>query len=286
MKLKYATKLFICVNVLTVAFRTLQIIFMTESGTQFLKDSFKVISIIGTVVSVLALALLFANCACAVRQPEKVNCRGISATVASVLSGILYLVSGILAATGQQLGWQIILILSLSVTAACVLMAVSAATERGFPKVIAIAFLVYWLAELVLSYLSYIERALRVRTVYEVLAVCFVLLFSITFGKAVSSVDSEKNFRRIYPLGLTACSLCILSVVPEVIAKILGFADKVSQSAISPVALVAAAVFTGFFTINTFKKSNTVHPKAKKRRAAGALQQPSSGSQQDFFSEL
>ena len=58
MKLKYATKLFICVNVLTVAFRTLQIIFMTESGTQFLKDSFKVISIIGTVVSVLALALL------------------------------------------------------------------------------------------------------------------------------------------------------------------------------------------------------------------------------------
>lgn len=286
MKLKYATKLFICVNVLTVAFRTLQIIFMTESGTQFLKDSFKVISIIGTVVSVLALALLFANCACAVRQPEKVNCRGISATVASVLSGILYLVSGILATTEQQLGWQIILILSLSVTAACVLMAVSAATERVFPKVIAIAFLVYWLAELVLSYLSYIERALRVRTVYEVLAVCFVLLFSLTFGKVVSSVDSEKNFRRIYPLGLTACSLCILSVVPEVIAKILGFADKVSQSAISPVALVAAAVFTGFFTINTFKKSNTVHPKAKKRRAAGALQPPSSGSQQDFFSEL
>lgn len=286
MKLKYATKLFICVNVITVIFRTLQIMFMTESGTRFLKDSFKVFNIIGTAVSVLVVVLLFTNCACAVRQPEKVNCRGISATVASALSGVLYLVSGILAAVEQQTGWQILLLLSLLVTVACILMAVSAATERSFPKIIPIAFLVYWLAELVLSYLTYIERALRVRTVYEVLAVCFVLLFLLTFGKAVSSVNSEKSFRRIYPLGLTACSLCILSVVPETIAKIFGFSDKVSDSAISPVALVAAAVFIGFFTINTFKKSNTVHPKAKMRKEAEALQQPANDSSQDFFSEL
>jgi len=57
-------------------------------------------------------------------------------------------------------------------------------------------------------------------------------------------------------LGLIASSLCIVSFVPEAIAGIIGFSQKVTESAVMPEALVAAAVFTGFFTINTFAKTD------------------------------
>lgn len=266
MKLKYTTKVFIVVNAIIIAFRTIQIMLLTESGNCFLKDGFKAVNIIGTVVSVLALAALFINSSQAVRQPEKINCKGVPSAVAAVLSGILYLSGGVIAVLGRHYGGTLLLIVSLSATVACVMMAISALKAKPIPKIGALGFAAFWLAEFVLAYFFYTERALRVRTVYEAFAVCFVILFSITFGKAISGVSSEKNFRRIYPLGLTSCSLCMVSLVPELIAGVCGFGDRVTESAVMPVTLAAAAVFTGFFTINTFKKSNTIHPKAKKYR--------------------
>ena len=92
-----------------------------------------------------------------------------------------------------------------------------------------------------------------------------------TLGKAISGVNPEKNFRKIYPLGLLACTLCNVSLIPEIIAWLCGFGDKVTESAVMPLSLAAAAIFTGFFTINTFKKSNTIHPKMKKRMEQGRI---------------
>ncbi len=266
MKLKYTTKLFIAVNLITVAFRTLQIFLLTESGTAFLKEEMAVANVIIAVVSVLSLAALALNASQAVRQPEKINCSGIPSVVALGISGSLYLAGGIMSVILKPYGWKWAALMSLLVVAATVMFMRSAVNNRPLSKVWPLAFIAYWVVEFVEGYLFYTERPLRVRTVYEAAAMCFVIVFSVTFGKAVSGVRSEKSFRRIYPLGLVSSALCIVSVVPEMLAALFGFGEKVTESAVMPVTLVAAAAFTGFFTINTFKKSNTVHPKAKRRR--------------------
>ncbi len=268
MKLKYTTKLFIVVNLIIVAFRTLQILFLTQSENAFLIDGFwvKTIDVIGTVIVALSVFALFSNSSQAVRQPEKMNCKGVPSTVVAIVSGAMLLVTGVVSyMTPDMMGRRLLLVLSALVTIASAVIGVSAITRKPFSKAWALPFIGYWLVELVLSYMYYTEHPLRVRTIYEVLALIFIILFFVTFGKAISGVKSEKSFRRIYPLGLTATSLCIISVVPELLAKLFGAGDKTSLSAVMPLSLVSAAIFIGFFTINTFKKSNTIHPKKKKR---------------------
>ncbi|MBO5746327.1 MAG: hypothetical protein J6S13_04475 [Clostridia bacterium] len=263
MKLKYTTKLFVVVNAIVLVFRTLQIVFLTEADRAFLKTDMLVVNIIGTVISVLSLAALFYNASLAVRQPEKINCSGLFSAVAAGVVGCLYMLTGLLAAVEKTFGWQIILLIAVLATVSAALMVASALSEFKFPKWAAILPVLFWTGLLVVAYINYTERALRVRTVYEVFAVCFMILFSLAYGKAISGVKPSKNFRFIYPLGLVASSLCMASVIPEAIATLVSKGENVASSPIPVAALVAGAVFTGFFTVNTFKKSNTVHPKKK-----------------------
>ena len=94
MKLKYTTKLFVVVNLIVVAFRTVQIMLLTESGTAFLKPNMLVVNIIGTVLVLLSLGALCFNANGAVRQPEALNCKGVPSAVVASLSGALYLAGG------------------------------------------------------------------------------------------------------------------------------------------------------------------------------------------------
>lgn len=263
MKLKYTTKLFIVVNAIVSIFRTLQIMRMTEPKTAFLKDDFTVVSIIGEAISVIAIVLLFINASQAVRQPEKINCKGVLSAVAAGITGVLYLLSGLLSALNRAFGWQMILLTAILSAVSAALMIAAAFSDFKYPKFAALLPITFWLTVLLTAYIKYTERALRVRTVYEIFAICAVVLFLVSYGKAISGVNPKKNFRMLYPLGLTAATLCIASVLPEAIAFIFGKGANVSSSAVSVAALAAGAVFTGFFTINTFKKSNTVHPKKK-----------------------
>ncbi len=265
MKLKYTTKVFIVVNLIVVVFRTLQIMFLTESDTAFLKPKLLWLSIAGTVFCALSVAALFSNAIRAVRQPERINCKGTASAVASGITGVLYLISGISAAVSSAFGYLPLLVAAVLSAAGCAVYSVAAVNRCGLSKLATVFPIAYWLLTLVLSYVYYTEKPLRVRTVYEVLAMCFMLLFSVVFGKAVCSVNPTKNFRLIYPLGLCASTLCIASVLPELLCILFGFKDNVSASPVMSLTLVAGAVFSGFFTINTFKKSNTIHPKRKRR---------------------
>lgn len=267
MKLKYTTKVFIVVNLIAVVLRTVQIMFLTDQGTGFLKDSIlcNVLSTVGTVIIVLAFAAMYFNASQAVRQPEKINCKGLPSAAVAALTAVAYLSTGIYAAFEHRYGWGLLSVLSALSAVCCLFAALSAVDVCKFPKAGLVSFTAYWLLSFVLAYLYYTERPLRVRTVTETAALCFIIFFFIAFGKAACGVKSEKNFRKIYPLGLVSSGLCILSVVPELIAKLFRFGDKVTASAVNPVMLSAAALFIGFFTINTFKKSNTIHPKQKKR---------------------
>lgn len=265
MKLKYTTKLFIIVNTIAVALRTAQIFLLTEDKTGFLKPGLSVINIIIAVFTVLCIAAMFSNSSQAVRQPEKLNCCGLPSAIAAGMTALCYLGSGIAAVVAKSVGWKIVLLMSVLAAVMCIWLMLAALKVVEIKKGIMLLPLPYWLIVFVLSYLFYTERSLRVRTVYETFAVSFFILFTVVLGKAVSGVNPEKNFRRIYPLGLTACTLCTVSVLPELIATLSGFAEKVSDSPVMPLTLVAGAVFSGFFTINTFKKSNTVHPGKKKK---------------------
>lgn len=260
MKLKYSTKLFIVVNLIIIALRTSQIMFLTEDHTAFLKNGYLAINIMVMLILISLLAALFWITYNAVRQPLEVNFKGIPSCVAAGVSALLYVICFADTISSKPYGWVVMSLLSVLSALALIILAISAIKDYKLVKFVAFPLIAYWAVEFVFTYLFYTERPLRVRTVYEIFAICFVILFLIIFGKVTGGVNTKKNFRLMYPIGLLAGSLCLASVVPEMIASIFGYSDKVAESAVMPVILISAAIFTIFFTINTFKKNNTVRP--------------------------
>jgi hypothetical protein len=257
LKLKYVTKVFIAVNTITIVFRTLQIMFLTESGSAFLKDGFYVLNIIAGIVIALLIAYNSVNSFFAVRQPARVRNSGKFGFVVSAVTGLFYIIGGATKFGGNLSGWQILFLMSLAAAFACFLFAASAISEYVFPKIAALAFISLWLTEFVLAYNFYKERALRVRTIYEAFALFSTVLFFICLGKAYSGVSASKNFRFLYPLGLLSSTLCFASVVPEFIALVCGFSKNISPTSVSSFALFGAGLFIAYVTLSTFSRSNT-----------------------------
>ena len=278
---KNIIKFFVAVNIIAVLFRTVQICALTESDTAFLKQGTAIINIIGTCIFVGMYIFLFCVALKVDNRPEMINCNGILSIVALGITGSLYLVGCILSILFQPNGWVLTAVMSVLCVSAILMFMDSAYNKKALPKIWALAFVAYWLAEFVEAYLFYTERPLRVRTVYETAALCFVIAFFILFGKSISRVKSQENHKLLYPIGFIACSLCMISFLPEAIAAVIGFGEKTTVSAVMPEALVAAAVFTGFFTINTFKGPNTIHPKMKQHFQMCGVEKTSSSEMVD-----
>ena len=266
MKLKFATRIYIAVNAFAILFRTVQIMFMTESNTAFLKQNLIVLNVIGTVFVVLLLIYMTLNTFLATRQPVGINSSGIPMAVVSGISGVLYCICGGLSFVNHGTAWRIIFVLSLAAALFSFLFTASSVLDYRFPKAAALMPVAFWMGEFIVAYIYSTECSLRVRTVYETFALTLSLLFFICFGKLYSGVSKEKNFRLLYPLGLLASSLCFISVTPEFIARVFGFSDKVSVSCTPETALMGGGLFIAAVTLNTFKKSNTVRPASRERR--------------------
>ena len=219
LKLKFTTKIYLFLNLLLTLLRTLQILFLTEPGTAFLKDGHAFLNWTGSIIVVLVMLYLAANSYLALRQPTKVGSIGVPGFFLYALSAALFAIGG-------------------------------AATFVGKPH--------FW--EMLAAYKFYTEHPLRVRTVFEVFAICGSLLFFVVFGKTLCGVRPERSFRFLYPLGLISSTLCFASVVPETLARIFGKGANVSASCISQFLLLGAGLFMATVTLATFRRQNTKRP--------------------------
>ena len=258
MKLKFTTALYIAVNAIILIFRTLQIILLTEPETAFLKDDYVVINVIGAAISFLALLLLGYNSYRAIKQPVGIKISGVSTLISATICGVSLIISCSFQMIYKSPAWKMTLVLGLLAALCVILMAATSVTTFKFKKIFMLPIIVFWAYQFVMSYVFYTGRPLRVRTIYEIFAMCLVILFFICMGKAYSNVNTKKNLQRLYPLGLMASSLCFISVVPEFIAEILGYSTNVSVSAVSITALFGSGVLIATVALNTFKRSNTI----------------------------
>lgn len=257
MKLRATTLLYIAVNAILLIFRTVQITAMTTPETAFLDDRFSAIGVIGAIVAVLLFAVLFVNAVGVRKTPKSLELKGLPSAVACGVTGLLFLISGIVSLfDGEATGKVILFVLSLAAAAVCFLFAASSVKNRRIPKAAPLLLLALWLGELVFSYLFYTTRPLRARTVYETLAMAALIVFFLAFCKAHSGVKPRSNLRRVYSFGLVASTLCFVSIVPEFIATVLGFSEKVSESCVSQLALLGAGIFTAFVSLYCFRPVN------------------------------
>lgn len=256
MKLKFTTKLYLFTNILLTVLRTVQIIFFTDDNG-FLKKGYTVFNILAPVICGLFLLYTCGNALISNRKPKTVANKGWVGFGLSAASGILYIMAGADSFVSGVAGGKAVFLLSLTAGFACFLFAASAVFDYKFPKPCALLLIAFWLAQMVMTYIFYTERPLRVRMVYEIFAVVLCLLFSSTFGKIESGIANGKTFKIFYCLGLAASTLCFVSAVPEFLAFIFTAGSHVSVTAVPVPALLAGGVFTAYYTINSFTIKNT-----------------------------
>lgn len=257
MKLKFTTKMYIAVNAVLLIFRTIQILFLTEAQTAFLKPNLLAINIIATIIITILLLYTAANSYLAIRQPTAIGNTGNVGFVLGIISAVLFLAGFISTLIYQPHIWSILAVSSLATSATSTLYAVSQKSTQPLPRVAPLSFIVLGVFAIVSAYMFYSEHPLRVRTVYEFFALVSAVLFFLSFGKAVSAVKPKQNFRLMYPLGIVSSTLCFASVVPELLASVFNATDKISSTCVSQFILFACGLFIATVTLSTHMRTNT-----------------------------
>ena len=269
MKLKFTTKAFIVSNLVFVIFRTLQILFLTESATAFLLDRYVPLSIIGTVICFMLIGYTVANSSLSLRHPDHIGKTGLMGMIIGLITALLLLGSAIYEySVNNSVSLALLSFLS---AIACVIFSLSEIKPIHFPKAAALIFIATWVLKLIFAYTTYTNHPLRARTVYEILALTLIIFFFICFGKSHSNVAASKNFKLLYPLGLATSTMCFASVVPEAIVTIIDmvfktpwlirkeveFASQITPSSTSPLAILSAGILITYITLASYKRSNT-----------------------------
>lgn len=253
MKLQLTTLLYFISNAFFIIFRTVQILCLTESETAFLKPSSMPVNIVFVIIAFLLLSAVFINALYKPRMPKDIGAKTVPCLAVSLISGVLYAASGIVYVLTHSSG-NFFLVMSLAAALACALYGFTEYSGYEFPRAATLVWIGLWVYEFILSYLFYSSKPLRFRTILETMAITFVILFFISFGKLKSGVKQAKNIRLIYPLGLVASTLCFVSLVPEFIVTVIGQSQKASESCVSQPALLAAGLFTAFISLYCFKR--------------------------------
>lgn len=253
MKLQLTTLLYFVSNLIFITLRTIQILCFTEADTAFLTPSSLPFSIAFVAIAVLLLVAVFTNALYKPRMPKEVKAKTKPCLGIAIASGVLYAVSGTYFWMTNESG-GFFFVVSLAAALTTLLYGFTEYLGFEFPRVATVVLIGVWVYEFILSYLFYSTRALRFRTILETLAIAFVLLFFIAFGKLKSGVKQTRNIQLLYPLGLVASTLCFVSLIPEAIAIAVGQSSKVSQSCVSQAALLSAGIFTAFISLYCFKR--------------------------------
>ena len=256
MKLRFTTKSFIISTFLFALFRFLQIAFLTDSETKFLKSNLIWLNILLTILCLIPMLYTVANTYYAFRCPKAIGKTGICGAVIGIISGIFMLIPALQIIFSENPSVFSIL-LPLLGAAACFLLAANEMFDFSLPKFTFLLPLASNIYFFVTAYTVYTGRPLRVRTVYEIFALVFSILFYLYISKAHCLVKPTTSFRLLYPLGFLAATFCFLSFVPDMLAFFVGFKNNVTTPCTYSLSLFGSGIFITYLTLasNTYKNT-------------------------------
>ncbi len=269
MKLRFTTKCFIFSILLFLVFRFLQIAFLTEPETAFLKPQFLWLNILGTVLCLLPTVYTAANNFYAFRCPKQIGKTGVLGAVICIVSGILvataipfitfpfvgtFLLEGFIGLLKPLLS----MLLPMLGCLACLILAASELLKFKPAKPIFLLLLSSLLYEFITAYEIYTAKPLRVRTVYEIFALTFAIFFFLNLSKANSGVKTTLNFRLVYPLGSLAATFSALATIPEIICSVVGFSNKVASPTVPTYYILGIGIIITYITIASNTIPNTI----------------------------
>lgn len=251
MKHRNIIALFILGTVLATVASAYQLFDMTDFSTGFFKQHLTKEGSLVTAFSAVVIACIGLVCSQSRRKPRanekpSVIFVGISAAYAVICIADVFL-NGFVATLNPPISTVVIVICIISAVAVLLISIVG----REFVGLLAAAPLAYSLIRLVLPFTRFARMPSTAQNMYELAFLCFQLLFWLYSAMLFNKVKTRRATTFLLPISLMAACLCFMLAVPQIIAKI-ALPEAVHNGTVSPLFLIAFAVYSVYFVLDLF----------------------------------
>ena len=230
MNRKIMTLFSMFVAIITVALRTVTLIYATESATGFFVTR---LTTLGIVLSAAVFFIALLDFAFSFTAYDSV-CKSIEISkisgIISVLLGVFVVLFGLgSGAHGSIHMWQQFLEKTSAVLCGLWFMAigVNAFYNLKLPVFFNILPAVHWVCKLIVVFGNFSSNALVAEHIFTLAALAVSCIFMLIFGKSLSNMQGKKAARFLFPIALLGAILNITSALSRIIVTAVGMSEKI-----------------------------------------------------------
>lgn len=233
-----------------IILRFIQIEFITEPETGFFYKNYRGLgigisfAIFAVVIILIAASAIYGKKPDVYAKPKKFFAAGNIIMAAAVVYEALFSSVGNIVPS-----WQILFQMILGLICAAIFLFNGLAAYRNtiIPPLWDTALVVFWLIRIMVVFSGYVSVSTIADNVFELTALCTMLVFFLNAAKMRNNVKSDKQYSAILPLAVLAFICCVTYSVPQIINTVLNGVSAHSGRATEITDLAMAIYISGFF---------------------------------------
>ena len=242
--------------VVCVILRILQLAFIIDSATGFVKQQYSAISLAITIIVCAATASVAFLAAHANETKQKSEVFSPAVAVASIFVGIMFIYRFIINVTlfgkGPENG---IILVFLALACAGVFAAYGVREIFGYkiPSIILVVPVVYYIVKLVSVFISTAKLALVTENVFTLFTNCVILWFVFEFSKFENQIgELENSPKKLFASGIAVIMLCAVTTLPKIILVIAGKLQASYDDVATSLLNISVAIFVLVYILCNF----------------------------------
>ena len=131
----------------------------------------------------------------------------------------------------------------------------TAFSGREDSPIFSVAYVLFWLVRLIITFSSYAGASVLAETIFEMLALSATLVFFFNVSAIENDIGAERRLKTILPLSIATILSGGVYSVSQVIVIFSGRAQLLHSKNASLVTNVAVIIYVIFFTVLSYKKT-------------------------------
>jgi hypothetical protein len=242
-----------------VVLRILLLSFAIDSESGFIKSEYALMAgiMLAVIIALALLCFIFGHITKATVKSSLP--KSVAFKVISLLLGAVILYDSIFSTMDYALSpWQKSLEFIAAIIASVALISyiVMDAMKIEYPRYITIAPIIFWLLRLVIVFTSFSSLANIVDNIFELSALCLILLSSLQISKMICIETEEKKQTKNFALLLTTSFVCFATSLPRAIVSISGYADMLHRNNLPIMTTLLAGCYFTAYVISCYKSED------------------------------
>lgn len=255
MNIKQSYLYFFSASAVAIVLRTLLLSFAIDSKSGFIKSEYSIMAAVILIV-ILAAAIMTFIFSFITKAVSNCSIPGNALfKIISLLLGAVILYDTLFSTMEYSVSsWQKTLELITAILAAVSLISfvILNFLNAEYPKMFSIAPIFFWLIRLVIIFTSFSSLANIVDNIFELAALCMILISSLQVSKTVCTQIEEKKQTQNFALLLTTAFICFVTSIPRVIVSLTGYAAMLHVNDLPIMTTLIAGIYFTVFAISCY----------------------------------